>query len=519
MRMVAELQDFEGYTKVFLFRELDADTREKAEQRFAEYTDRGVIMEGSFEDDAWLVSDEVRHRRIRFMPAEGDIRDWTGCTGSCYCGYVRAYAVLLLGCLNVNTIAEISKSLIRLGCASFEDACMWDVYTLHALQFLGMIPGSPGYVGPVMEKIEENRTLDGWRKHPRKLADFRYYLRFGRCVNDFWKTADDTAREYFFPVYLWWTLTSILPLRATEFLLLPRKCIRTQDGKWILTVRRTRLKKGRRKVGYTIDADYECHDYEIPGWMASEILTYKENCTENSKHPRDTLFVPERKSSLGYLTYDQMRRRRMEFREAATGRADYPVNLGDTRHLAMISLILSGGSPVVCRELAGHESFDISSNYYANLSTVVESIVYEKHREHCGEVSLEGSLRLRGAGQGVLTAMDGGSCDFAGIREGDISECMKSFRESGHFGDCMNCHHFYPEKPGLRLVMREDFRKRVDDDGIFLMEMIEQVRRGNGAQEDIMSVLLRLQNSSAAYRKVLERDLEGRHDGKAEKNR
>ncbi|MBR3188230.1 MAG: hypothetical protein IKF59_09350, partial [Lachnospiraceae bacterium] len=67
--MVAELQDFEGYTKVFLFRELDADTREKAEQRFAEYTDRGVIMEGSFEDDAWLVSDEVRHRRIRFMPA------------------------------------------------------------------------------------------------------------------------------------------------------------------------------------------------------------------------------------------------------------------------------------------------------------------------------------------------------------------------------------------------------------------------------------------------------------------
>ena len=87
----------------------------------------------------------------------------------------------------------------------------------------------------------------------------------------------------------------------------------------------------------------------------------------------------------------------------------------------MISLILSGGSPVVCRELAGHESFDISSNYYANLSTVVESIVYEKHREHRGELSMEGSLRLRTAGQGVFTEVEGGSCDFSGIREGDIS--------------------------------------------------------------------------------------------------
>ena len=519
MQMVADLQDFEGFTKVFLFGELDDDTREQAEQRFMEYKGRGVIMEGSFMDDAWLVSDEVRHRRICFSPSEGEIREWTGCTPGCYCGYVRSYAVLLLGCLNVNTIAEISKALIRLGCASFEEACMWDVYTAHALRFLGMIPGSPGYVGPVMEKIEENRTLDGWRRHPRKLADFRYYLRFGRLVNDFWEAADRSARDYFFPVYLWWKLTSILPLRATEFLLLPRKCIRSWDGKWILTVRRTRLKKGTRKVGYTIDADYECHDYEIPGWMASEILTYKKNCTESSVHPRDTLFVPERRSSLGYLTYDQMRRRLMEFREAASGRADFPVNLGDTRHLAMINLILSGGSPVVCRELAGHESFDISSNYYANLSTVVESIVYEKHWEHRGELSLEGTLRLRTAGPGVFTEVEGGTCDFPGIRKGDISECMKSFRGGGHFGDCRNCHHFYPEKPGLRIVMREDFRKKVDEDGVFLMEMIEQVRRGNGAQEDIMSALLRLQNSSGAYRKVLERDLGGRKNGKAKENR
>jgi hypothetical protein len=40
--------------------------------------------------------------------------------------------------------------------------------------------------------------------------------------------------------------------------------------------------------------------------------------------------------------------------------------------------------------------------------------------------------------------------------------------------------------------------------------MIEQVRRGNGSQEDIMSALLKLQNSSASYRKILEREQGGK---------
>ena len=510
MQMVADLQHYDGYTKVFFFHELDDETKEKALQRFSEYMKRGVILKGSFPDDAWYISDEVKRRHIRFREKDGMVQEWTGCTDECYRDYVRAYTALLMGAMSVNTIAEISKSLIRLGCCSFEEACTWDVYTLHALRFLDMIPDSPGYIGPVMERIEENRTLDSWGHKPRKLSDFRYYLRFEKYVNSFWESADDERKDYFFPVYLWWKLTTILPLRATEFLLLPRDCLKEQSGRWVLTVRRTKLKKGLQKVGYSIKTDFTLHDYEIPEWMAQDILAYMENSGRHRSHPKDTLFAPQRKSQLGYLTYHQMRHRLSEFREAATGREDYPVNLGDTRHLAMISLILSGGSPVVCRELAGHESIDISANYYANLSTVVESIVYEKQREHKGELSLEGTLRVRTGSREAMTDVGGGSCDYEGIRAGDISECMKSFGTNGRFGDCVNCIHFYPDKPGLRISMREDFRKRVDDDGLYLMRMIEQLRRGNGSQEDIMSALLKLQNSSASYRKILEREQGGK---------
>lgn len=517
--MIADMQIHKGYTKVLLVREMDTETRLHVERKFAEYAARRVIDRGAFPDAEWRITDEVKRRNIRFETGGGTVQEWTGCDEGCFLDYVKSYTVLLLGTMAVHSVAEISRSLIRLGCSAFREACAWDVYTSHALRFLDMLPDSPGYTGAVMERIEENRTLDGWARKPRKLADFRYYLRFDRYVNEFWETADEAAKDYFFPVYLWWRLTSILPLRATEFLLLPDDCIHNRDGKWILTVRRTKLKKRLQKVGYTINADYTLHEYEVPEWLAGEILVYKANREKHSPHKKDTLFSPARATQLGYMTYCQMRRRLGEFRETVTGRADYPVRLGDTRHLAMINLILSGGSPVVCKELAGHEDIGISSGYYANLSTVVESAVYEKYRENRGKISLDGSLKIRMGDQHGMTEVEGGHCDYAGLPEGDISECMKSYREGGHFGDCRNCIHHYPGQEGLKLTFHEGFRKKVDEDGIFLMEMIEQVRRGNGAQEDILSALLRLQNSSACYREVLERKMEEEKNGKTEQDR
>ena len=57
--------------------------------------------------------------------------------------------------------------------------------------------------------------------------------------------------------------------------------------------------------------------------------------------------------------------------------------------------------------------------------------------------------------------------------------------------------------------MKKNAKDKVDADGLFLMKVIEQVRKGNGAQEDIEQALLRLQNSSADYRNVLSRDWKG----------
>ena len=137
---------------------------------------------------------------------------------------------------------------------------------------------------------------------------------------------------------------------------------------------------------------------------------------------------------------------------------------------------------MICRELAGHESIDISSNYYANLSTVVESAAYEAYYMGRDEVTFEGSLELRLHVPGNAFRIKDGYCDAEHIGDGDISECMKNYSRSGKFAECHECRHFYPDGESLRLKVQKNAKDKVDADGLFLMKVIEQVRKGNGAR-------------------------------------
>ncbi len=506
MQLLSNVQIFDGYTKRIYIVELDEVTRNQARERFERYAMKGVIENTDFADEIWIISDEVKRRHLKFILEPESVQEWTGCEQQAFIAYVKSYVSLLLGSMSITTIAEITKNLMRLGCAGFDEACEMDKYVPHSLSFLSMIPDSPGYISFVIEKLEEMQTMKGLKHKSRELTDFRKYLRFDRYVNTFWGNASQKEKEYFFPVFLWWKLTSILPLRVTEFLLTPRDCIRTEQGRWLITVRRTRLKKKQGQVGYTIEADYTLHEYEIPDWIAKEISEYQAIQTDHDSHTRDTLFYLDRKTMMGYLTYTQMKGKLNEFKEKVTGDKRYPVKLGDTRHLAMINLILSGGSPVICRELAGHESIDISSNYYANLSSVVESIVYERNREYRDTLVLEGELNIRKGERTKMTAVEDGYCDDPGVADGDISECIGAYRVKGHYGDCVNCTHFYPNRPGLKLKVRQRFKEHVDEDALFLMDMIEQVRMGRGEKETILSAFLRLQKSCVDYERILERE-------------
>ena len=73
-------------------------------------------------------------------------------------------------------------------------------------------------------------------------------------------------------------------------------------------------------------------------------------------------------------SYDCLKTTKDDFYKNVLAGKEIPVvNLGDTRHIAMMNLIISGGSPRMCMELAGHANIGISSHYYTNMAELVEN--------------------------------------------------------------------------------------------------------------------------------------------------
>lgn len=523
MQIILNTEECGGFVRYLPVKELDRETRDMAEKAFDGYKQRGVVKEGGFTDNLWLLSDELQSKTVSFYVDEllftRNTKSWIGCTSECYQECAHAYIAFQLGKYTLSYIQLLAKAIRSLAGMTMEEACAaFDDEKQQMAAFLALIPESNDLRDQVVEELEEWKWKKERRGH-RQLPDFKYYLRFNQALDQWWGQAAPGEKIFYFPVYFWWHLTAILPLRATEFLTTPRNCIREDPGRYILTVRRTRMKKGKRAVSYTIDRDYEKKEYEIPEWLYKEIKSYVD-MTKGCELPAiGTLLVPERSVPSGYFTYIQISHRLKKFCREVMDEADFPIHVGDTRHLAMISLILSGGSPVVCRELAGHESIDISSNYYANLSSVVESVIYEKYHGYSGDVSLGGSLKFPPSLPENRSRVSGGWCNCPGVEEGDVSECLKTYGNGGKIGECIDCTHFYPDDAGLRLSIEKDYKKKVDEDGQYLMQMIELVRKGLGYQEDIGAAMLRLQGSSYRYGMTLmKKNTEDDRHGKTQKD-
>ena len=504
---------YSGFERSLAVCEIDETLIGMAKERFAEYLKKGVIKDSRFGDDSWDTYDEIRNCCLDFSfdkkAFAGNTQDWIGCTAKCYSDCLRTYVLMKFGELSLLRLQKVLNSIREIAGLSPEDMTEYGNENTelkkHIVDFLGLIPQSNELRESVMEDLEE-AALRKKLSDSRDLSAFRYFLDFGRHMEEFWNAADAHERYFYFPVWFWWNLTSILPLRATEYLMTPRDCIITEDDKTFIQIRRTLNKKRGRKHGYKINEDYKICTYEIPEDIAEEIRKYIKATADMPATFLETLLIPDRPVSCGYFSYGQMVLRLKKLCDHMMNDENYPIHLGDTRHLAMINLILSGGSPTICRELAGHESIDISSGYYANLSSVVEGMVFNEFHGGREKSALKEGRYYIAVPEGSVKVHEGW-CSSPRMIRGDVGDCIGAYIPDGEIGDCRTCRYFYPEKRGLQLDISKRAKEDVDAGGIYLMQMIELVRKSLGCEEDIASAILRIRGSADRYGKLLARRL------------
>ena len=75
---------------------------------------------------------------------------------------------------------------------------------------------------------------------PRKIPPVSSMIAFSEILEDFFMNANEEEKIKYYPVYLWWKITSIIPLRPNEFIKIKKDCIEVDNDKYFLKLPRSK---------------------------------------------------------------------------------------------------------------------------------------------------------------------------------------------------------------------------------------------------------------------------------------
>ena len=454
--------------------------------------------------------------------------------------YIKAYVVSLFGRYALDSIRNFvldARHIIDTPASEIygvTDAISIS-HPMLCVDFLSSLPSADctaiERLAVALETYNDHAVASG---RQRTLAAFETYMVFGELMERFWN-AELTAAErlFYFPLYFWWRFTGVIPLRPREFLLLGRNCLsKRPDGTYTIQVRRNKIKGGQKAKAYKISDDYIEQPLELPSELGDLLQEYIDITEEYDGTDINTLFIADphyhkwgRKkfSRSRFLTYTNLTTiLRYFYREIICGKYGYSIvddstdrhlsdleigmiHLGDTRHIAMINLMQSGGTPVIAMILAGHDNLITGSHYYSNLTRMIECRTYRQYRKclggdtTCNIVPVASTLPSVAESQPL---QDGGRCYSHAYQEGSIDDCIEVMGPNGEIGYCPKCRYY--RRDNNSFWGADDFYKReISSDCEVLRQAVQIVREGKGYPEDIYEALLRLRASSLSYETYL----------------
>ena len=458
------------------------------------------MVNGGYYDDRWIFTNERKTVSIYFCYRDEELKricEEMRISYQVFIEEVKTYVMLLYGTCDLGSLRiTVNYSIDEIISSHFGTVLSEPSMKQNGLPLIKYIDYisissleiSEAYIrlcqqtlNTIQDQLHKNTT-----PHPCRLSEFDSYFILDHCLQKYWKNASEDERKKYFPMYLFWRTTTILPLRVTEFLVTPYDCIREKDGRYYLTIRRSRLKGMSGKVpkihGYTIESDYIKDEYEITRELYGWFKDYRE-ITKDESHPYvvlitghgEYLFDTEdlrhlfedfyNEVIIGKYRYHLVTENDLLDRAANDGSFDLRegeimmVQPKHTRHLAMVNLIIRGCNPSIIRQFAGHASDTMSANYYGNTVNLVRCAVKrfyehtrtERQREVVVPDDTRNPLQMLIDRTANHIPVDGGSCYSERFLHHDISDCIACD------GRCRFCRYFDPNKPNNELHKNEGY--------------------------------------------------------------
>ncbi|GFI15215.1 hypothetical protein IMSAGC009_00371 [Lachnospiraceae bacterium] len=313
----------------------------------------------------------------------------------------------------------------------------------------------------VINGVPQNYTTKS-----RNLPCYQSILLFDYIINDFLHRTDVKERARYYPVLVWWKLSSIIPLRPGEVYQLPKDCIYEKNGKFYIHIERIKNKSVRKKYSSLI-----IKDFEIREDVYSIIRNYIDYISEfdDTKYLfsigslRRTAGLRAKDEDVERLTHITMQTIYKHFKkeiiEQEYGYHMVPlgqkenendieeVKMGDVRHLAIINLMMMGYNPLYIMELAGHHKLNTQIGYYNHVDTFATA---KSHVLKDMMKKTENNLDFKdyGSGDYVLQKKLLGASyyDLPLVFDGKGRCRSKNFPYECVYTECIFCPHFIPDR-------------------------------------------------------------------------
>lgn len=328
------------------------------------------------------------------------------------------------------------------------------------------------------------------------------YFRYGFTSN---------SRLFYAPIFLWWKITNVIPIRISEFCNMKRECINYENGKYYITLPREKKRATNRRIQMIDTLEISKEIYElIYSYMdltnkygeTKTLLSYRaivaleDSCTGRLNKNNVNYFNRINFKALLKKFYKDIVYK--EFKKTVTRE----VRPNDTRHFAFCSLLLQGLSPIEIARLGGHSTLEAQyhysnhTEYYIDLEVkkLIENFRLQNIKENeksfkSNEISLSDienkSLQFPSKENNTRQPMEIGFCTDE-LQRCESEECMLCKHWWIHPRDIENVKPIIQNKILKRkkkIVELSNFLKNLNE------ELTKEMVRNNEIHPDINSKL------------------------------
>ncbi|CAN7558275.1 integrase [Peribacillus frigoritolerans] len=360
---------------------------------FIKWVDLNIIKNSSYEDKKWILSDrDCNSRRLIF-----DLQDHKFNTSlKCFAlsiieqEFSINYIEQVISCVhesievtegfNINYLSDLEDYIEKHNYAKRNNLATYTILFLSFTQ-INFSEEFADVCTPFINNIQRSRDL----------PNYQHILFFDEKINHFLEESNTFERQKYFPIVLWWKLTTLIPMRPKEFLKIKKDCIvKKTDDIFEITIPREKQKATLRRdieVTDTLRINKETYNlikefqkYDLLNHQYLFTIEYYKNHKEffGSELSKDTEFLPKRQlDSLLDQFYKYILIKKYNYSE------NEKISLGDTRHFAFCNMMLQGFNMLSIARIGGHTRLDKQQHYWGHLKYFSESWVYnlaEKNR-------------------------------------------------------------------------------------------------------------------------------------------